>query len=318
MPNVTTTNQVSNGVDAYFARELLERPLPWYVYAMFADMKPLPSKMSGTIRFRRFTSLTPATTALTEGVEPEGSLLQKTDTTASVSQYGDFVYLSDYLRATSLENIVNETQDLLLDQMGQTLNRIARTVLIAGDNVQYASTATSTATVLAGYTLNSDELAEAVLTLKNGDAKEITRAINAGAGFNSTPIPMAFVLFASPSTIRDLSKDPNWVSVVEYAQPEQRLGPWEVGAVIAGGWSVRVIDAGSDASTVASTVTVHRSVLIGQYAYAMVDLDELSVQMIHQPATDPLKQRESFGWKLATVFKRQAEYAIVRIEHAVS
>ena len=315
--NVNTSNQVSAGVDAYFARELLERPLPYYVYAMFADLKPLQSKMSGTVRFRRFTSLSPATTALTEGVTPDGSLMAKTDTTAAVSQYGDFLYLSDYLRATSLENIVNESQDLLLDQMGQTLNRLARTVLIAGDNVQYASTAASTATIAAGMILNSEELAEAVLTLVNGDAKPITKQINPGSGFNSSPVPMAFVLFASPATVRDLSKDSNWIGVAEYGSQE-KLGPWEVGTILAAGYAVRVITTGSDASTESSTVTVHKSVLIGQYAYAMVEIDELSVEMIHQPATDPLKQRESFGWKLSTVFKRQAEYAIVRIEHAVS
>ena len=318
MANVTTTNQADPGVDAYFARELLERPLPWNSYALFADLKPLPSKMSETIRFRRYAALTPATTALTEGVEPDGSLLAKTDTTAAVAQYGDFVYLTDLLRGVSLEDIVQETQDLLLDQMGQTLNRLARAVLIAGDNVQYASSATTTATVTAGMILNSEELAEAVLTLKNGDAKEITRPVNPTPGFNTTPIPAAFILFASPATIRDLSKDPNWIPVSQYAQPDQRLGSYEVGSVLAGGWSVRVIDCGSDASTVSSTVTVHRSVLIGQYAYASVDINELSVEMIHQPATDPLKQKESFGWKIANVFKRQAEYAIVRIEHAVS
>lgn len=315
--NVNTSNQVSAGVDAYFARELLERPLPYYVYAMFADLKPLASKMSGVMRFRRYTSLTPATTALTEGVSPDGSLVAKTDTSATVAQYGDFLYISDWLRGTSLENIVNEFQDLLLDQMGQTLNRLARTVLIAGTNVQYASTATTTATVAAGMILNSEELAEAVLTLVNGDAKPITKPINAGSGFNTTPVPMAFVLFASPATIRDLSKDPNWIGVAEYGSQE-KLGPWEVGTILAAGYAVRVITTGSDSSTEASTVTVHKSVLIGQYAYAMVDINELSVEMIHQPATDPLKQRESFGWKLANVFKRQAEYAIVRIEHTVS
>lgn len=315
--NVNTSNQVSAGVDAYFAKELLERPLPYYVYAMFADLKPLSSKMSGVMRFRRYSSLTPATTALTEGVSPDGSLVSKTDTSATVAQYGDFLYISDWLRGTSLENIVNEFQDLLLDQMGQTLNRLARTVLIAGTNVQYASTATTTATVAAGMILNSEELAEAVLTLVNGDAKPITKPINAGGGFNTTPVPMAFVLFASPSTVRDLSKDPNWIGVAEYGSQE-KLGPWEVGTVLAAGYAVRVITTGSDSSTESSTVTVHKSILIGQYAYAMVDINELTVEMIHQPATDPLKQRESFGWKLATVFKRQAEYAIVRIEHAVS
>lgn len=317
--NVTTTNQIGNGVDAYFSRELLERPLPWYSYALFADLKPLPSKMSGTVRMRRYTSLTPATTALTEGVTPDGSFLAKTDITVTPLQYGDYIYLTDYLRGTTLENIVAETGNLLTDQMGQTLNRLARAVLVAGDNVQYASTATSTNTVAPGMILTSEELAEAVLTLKNGDAKEITQPINATQGFNTTPLPMAFVLFASPATIRDLSKDPNWVSVAEYASQEQRLGPWEVGAVIAGGWSVRVIDCGSDASTTTGTLaTVHRSILIGQYAYSMIDIDELSVQMIHQLPTDPLKQRESWGWKLCTAFKITAQYAVVRIEHAVT
>ena len=317
MPNVNTTNQVSNGVDAYFARELLERPLPYFVYAMFAELKPLPSKMSGVMRFRRYSSLSPATTALTEGVTPDGSLVTKTDGTATVSQYGDFLYISDYLRGTSLENIINEFQNLLLDQMGQTLNRLARAVLIAGTNVQYASSATTTATVAAGMILNSEELAEAVLTAVNGDAKPITSEINAGGGFNTTPVPMGFVLFASPATIRDLSKDPNWIGVAEYGSQE-KLGPWEVGSILAAGYSVRVLTTGSDSSTESSTVTVHKSVLIGQYAYAMVDINELAIEMIHQPATDPLKQKESFGWKLATVFRRQAEYAIVRIEHAVS
>lgn len=318
MPNTNTTSNVSAGVDAYFANELLERPLPWYTYALFAELRTLPSKMSSVLRMRRYTSLSPATTALTEGVTPNGSMLAKTDQTMTVSQYGDFIYLSDFLRATSLENIVAETQDLLTDQMGQTLSRLCRTVLVAGDNVQYASTATQRSEIAAGMILTSEELAEAVLTLKNGDAKEITRPVNPTQGFNTTPIPMSFVLLASPSTIRDLSNDPKWIPVSEYADPGQRLGPWEVGAVIAGGWSVRVIDTGSDAATVASTVTVHQSILFGQYAYSMVDLNELSIEMIHQPATDPLKQRESFGWKLATVFGITAQYAVVRIEHAVT
>jgi len=271
---------------------------------------------------RRYTSLSPATTALTEGVTPDGSLLGKTDITATPAQYGDFVYLSDYLRGTALENIVGEIGDLLTDQQGQTLNRLARAVLKAGDNVQYPSTATTQPTVAAGMILTSDELAEAVLTLKNGDAREITRQINPTQNFGTTPLPMAYVLFAAPSTIRDLSKDPLWVSVAEYAEPGQRLGPWEVGAVIAGGWTVRVIDTGSDyaydSGVGSGSINVYQSILIGQYAYAMIDINELSVEMIHQPATDPLKQRESFGWKLAAIFKRTSEYAIVRIEHAVT
>jgi len=84
--NVTTSNQVSSGVDAYFSTELLDRPQPWHTYGLFAEVKDLPSKMSGVIRFRKYGSLAAATTALTEGVKPAGSLLSKTDSTATVAQ----------------------------------------------------------------------------------------------------------------------------------------------------------------------------------------------------------------------------------------
>lgn len=154
----TTTNQIGSGVDAYFSTSLLSRPLPWFTYGLFAQVRPLPGKSGQVVRFRRYSSLGAATTALTEGVTPNGNILAKTDVTTTPSQYGDYIILSDYLKGTALENIVSETEDILLDQMGQTINQIARAALIASGSVQYAGPATSRATVGAGMILNADEL----------------------------------------------------------------------------------------------------------------------------------------------------------------
>lgn len=316
----TTTNQIGNGVDAYFSTALLSRPLPWFTYALFAQIRPLPGKSGQVARFRRYSSLTPATTALTEGVTPNGNVLAKTDVTVTPSQYGDYIILSDYLKGTSLENIVSETEDILVDQMGQTINQIARDALAASGSVQYAGPATSRVTVGAGMLMTADELSEATLTLKNNNAKEITTQIDPMDLYGTVPVPNSYILLAGPSTCRDLENDPLYDPVETYSQPSERLGPWERGRIR----NVRIIETGSDTKIFtaggASSIDVHCSILLGEGAYGMTEISELAMKMCHgAPGTlnDPLFQRESFGWKLAFAFVILNSSMYIRLEHAV-
>lgn len=84
----TTTTQIDSAVNNYFDRNLLVRAYPAFVHTRFAQVKDIPRNGSNVIKFRRYTNLTAATTALTEGVTPVGSQLAKTDVTATVLQYG--------------------------------------------------------------------------------------------------------------------------------------------------------------------------------------------------------------------------------------
>src|SRR3990167_9229046 len=158
----TTTTQIDSAVNNYFDRNLLVRAYPNFVHTRFAQVKDIPKNGSDVIKFRRYTNLTAATTALSEGVTPVGSQLAKTDVTATVLQYGDFVTITDFLTMTTLDPILNETSNLLGDQAGDTLDQLCRDILVAGSTIQYASTSTSRATVLAGMVLNGDEVREAV------------------------------------------------------------------------------------------------------------------------------------------------------------
>ena len=161
-----------------------------------------------------------------------------------------------------------------------------------------------------------DEVQEATLTLKNQNAKEFTRQIDPMNLFDTSPIPMSFVGFASHETIRDLENDPKWVPIEKYAS-QGVLGPWERGSL----GRVRFVEQGTDNITYASTVTVHATVILGQGYYGMTRISDLAIDMIHTPPgllNDPLKQREAFGWKLALVFIRLNENMAVRIEHAVT
>ena len=54
----------------FYDRNLLERLLPLLVFMNFGQVRPMPAREGQTVNFRRFNSLSVATTPLTEGVTP--------------------------------------------------------------------------------------------------------------------------------------------------------------------------------------------------------------------------------------------------------
>lgn len=315
----TTTVQVTDAVNNFLDRNLLSRAYPHFVHTLWAQVRDLPSKSSTTIKFRKYGSLTAATTALTEGVTPAGSQLSITDLTAVPLQYGDYVTTTDYLSMTVVENMHLELSNILGDQMGDTIDQLCRDVIAAGSTIQYASTATTRATVLAGMNLNGDEVREAVETLQGNNAKPVTSMIKASTGFNTTPVASAYVGIISENTLRDLKKDSDWVPIEEYAQSDGRLGPFEKGKLD----DVRFCLAGSNAKTASSTITVHLTIILGQEAYGITRIAGNTSEVITKPlgsagSADPLNQRATMGWKITFVAKRLQEAFMLRIEHATT
>src|SRR3990167_4305452 len=134
----TTITQVDYGVNNFYDRVMLKAARPLLVHTKWAQVKDIPRNNSEVIKFRRYTLLSAATTALTEGTTPSGSQLAVTDVTATVAQYGDYITLTDFLQFTTLDPILTETADLLGQQAGNSLDQIARDVMVAGSTIQYA------------------------------------------------------------------------------------------------------------------------------------------------------------------------------------
>ena len=72
MSTVTAENQT------FYDRCLLERCLPELTFYEDAQKKKIPAGKGTKIEWRKFNSLTPATTPLTEGTTPTGSNLNVT------------------------------------------------------------------------------------------------------------------------------------------------------------------------------------------------------------------------------------------------
>src|SRR3990167_11197851 len=122
---------------------MLKAARPLLLHTRWGQVKDIPKNNGKLIRFRRYSLLSAATTALTEGTTPSGSQLSVTNVEATVAFYGDYVTLTDEVPLTTFDPVLTETSDRLCQQAGNTLDQLTRDVIIAGTTVQYASTATT-------------------------------------------------------------------------------------------------------------------------------------------------------------------------------
>ena len=318
--SVTGTAQIDPGVANYFDSRLLRKATPRLIHLRYAQTRDLPANESDVIKFRRYSLLSPATTPLTEGVTPSGTSLAKTDITATVKQYGDYITLTDKLLFTTTDPVLKEANAVLAQQAGNTLDQITRDVLLAGTTVQYASTATQRSEVAAAMKITRAEIKEAVRTLKNNDAEKITEMINPGSGQETSPVDAAFIAFVTPGTTFDLKELTGFIPVEKYGQ---RVAlPGEIGALD----EVRFIEStNSKVFTGAgdSGIDVHATLVFGADFYAQTRISGQAMKNIIKPlgsagSADPLDQRQTTGWKATFVATRLNEAFGVRIEHAVS
>jgi len=313
----TTTAEVAAGINNFYVKTMLKEARPLLVHTRWAQVKDIPAHTSLNIKFRRYSLLSAATTALTEGVTPAGSQLSVTDVSATVAQYGDYVTLTDVLQFSTLDPIITETKEIQGQQAGNTLDQLCRNVIVAGTTIQYASTATDTAEVTAGMKLDRAEIKEAVRTLHGNNARKLTKIVNPSTGFNTSPINAAYVGIISEDTLFDLKDETGWVSIEEYSS-RMNVMDGEVGKLD----EVRFVMT-TNAATEASTVTVHKTLILAANFYGISRISVQAMQTIDKSlgsggTADPLNQRSTLGWKATFVAKILNENFAVLIEHAVS
>lgn len=304
----TNTAGLSPTMQTYYDKKLLARLLPNLFHLKFAQKRPIPKNGGKTINFRQFTALPLATTALTEGVKPAGNALNMTQKTGTLSQYGDYIEISDVLDLTAIDPVLDETADLLGEQSAQTLDVIARDVLVGGTSVQYAGGRTSRIEIAAGDNLTVDEVRKARRTLKRANVKPLDGG--------------DYVAIVEPGAVYDLQSDPKWEEVSKYAGGKQ-IFDGEIGRL----YGVRFIEtsfAKKFEGAGAAGADVYATLVFGKDFYGMVDVESSgSVKNIIKPhgsagTADPLNQIATSGWKALFTVVRLEELACVRIEHTVS
>lgn len=220
----TTTNNPNNSLSAemktYYDRALIRFARPKLVHAQFGQQKPIPAGSGKTIEFRRFSPLPKALVPLTEGVTPKGNTLHVTTVESTVEQYGDYVTMSDMLTLSSVDAVISETQNVLGDQAGRTLDTVIREKINAGTNVQYGNGKADRNLLVGGNANYEDNDYLSVAAVKRAVA---TLKRNNAAPFKDG----CYVAIIHPDVANDLTSDPEWKAVKQNVDPED----WYKGAI---------------------------------------------------------------------------------------
>ena len=220
----TTTNNAGNSLSAemknYYDRALIRFATPKLVHAQFGQKKPIPAGSGKTIEFRKFSPLPKALVPLTEGVTPKGNELNVTTVESTVEQYGDYVTLSDMLTLSAVDSVISETQTVLGDQAGRTLDTVIREKINAGTNVQYGEGKADRGLLVGGLSTYEDNDYLSVAAVKRAVA---TLKRNNAAPFKDG----CYVAIIHPDVANDLTNDPEWKAVKQNVDPED----WYKGAI---------------------------------------------------------------------------------------
>jgi N4-gp56 family major capsid protein len=299
--NVTTDSGLSVENKTFYDMTLIDEAQANLVHDQFAQKRNIPKGGGKTIEFRKFASLPKALTALTEGVTPNGKKLNASKIESTVSQYGDYVTLSDMLDLTAIDPIVVEATKVVGRQAGLTLDTITRNIIQGGTNVFYAPKADGTAvesrSALDGTCkLTVDLIRRVVAFLKKNNAPKIDGS---------------YVAIIHPYASYDLMSDPEWKYPHQY-QDTTNIYEGEIGKIA----GVRFVET-SEAKVYENGVFGTLVIADGAYGTTEVTgggLETIIKQKGSAGTADPLDQRSSIGWKAIKTAEILVEPYMVRVE----
>lgn len=302
-PNATTDSGLSAEMKVFYDKDLLENAAPALVHDQFAQLRDIPKHGGNTIEFRRFEPLPKAMTPLVEGVTPDGKKLSVSTLTAQVQQYGDYVPLTDRIQTEAIDNVLLETNQLLGQQAGMTLDTVTREVINAGTSVYYAGGKTLRSALTKTDTITVETVQMIVAIMKGQNVPKIDGRY--------------YAAIVHPHVIYDLKRDPEWQDVKNYAAPEDRL-TGEIG-MIEGVRFVETSEAKIFEGEGASGINVYSTLFVGQNAYGTTKTADGGLKMIVKQlgsagSADPLDQRGSAGWKAIKTAEILTQTYMIRCE----
>lgn len=326
MPS-TVFGDISARTAAFAARELLTRGQPYLVLEKFGQAKPLPANNSSVIKFRRYNALSNTPKTLTEGVTPTSTKLTHTDVTATLTQMGEVVTLTDVILDTHEDPVLNETVALLGEQAAQMVEKMRFGILKAGTNVAYANGAARNAV---NTPITLDLQRRAVRALKRQNARAITSIIRSTPSFGTENVAPGYVGLVHPDLERDIRSLPGFTPAEKYGT----ITPWEnelgkiddvryVTSTIFEPWADAGGAKGTMLSTTGTNADVYPVLYLGKDAYGIVALKGAYAvtPMVVNPKpsdSDPLAQRGHAGFKTMQTACILNDLWVIRCEAAAT
>lgn len=332
MGNTTTYGDISQRTAAWASRNMLRHAEPVMILQKMGQSRPIPKNTADNAKFRRPIPFAVSTVPLAEGVTPSPQKLRYEDVSVRLKQYGNVVEVSDWVRDTSEDPVLQDATMLIGEQAGATAEQIVYGAVRGGTNVIYANGASRNA-VNSPLTLNKQRAATRQLARQK--ARKITRILDSTPDYETRNVEAAYVAVAHTDVESDIRNLDGFIPVSEYGT-KRLVSEHEIGAVE----NVRYVlspdlapfadaggaKAGSGTDMVSTTgvsADVYPILIFGQDAFGVVPLkgENAMTPMVHNAkvsASDPLAQRNYVGYKFAFASVILNELWMIRVEVAVT
>jgi len=288
----------------FWDKKLLSVAIKDLVFYNYGEKRPIPARGGKSINWRRFEKITvtAGSYTLTEGTPPTETQATVSSVTATISQYGQFIKVSDVLDTQGFDPVISELTEKIGIAAGEGVDIVIRDVVDnTTTNIQYGDASTVVATsgagaVGSGNYLDAAELLEMRRTLRRADALPVE--------------DNKYICIIHPDNTKDLFEDPDIVEAFQYAQTRGGDNPLFTGVL--GDWmGIRFVET-SNLNVISSYgmsgADIYEVVMLGKEAYGVSELSAMAMRTIIHPRgtgghTDPLEQYSTVGWKAALTAK---------------
>lgn len=302
MTRVIKSNAGSGYLQTMLYKKLRENFEPELFFAKMGE-KPMVDNGIGTVSWAKPSqlSVTAATATLTEGTTPATTAFSYSTISATPTQYGIFVEVSDRLIKAAPTRILADASKEVGSNMARIVDQVIQTEVMGGTNVLYSDVSTNAARTDIATTdlITSSLIRKAVVKLRSLNAPTIDGTYYAAV--------------LHPFVEGDLRGESSgaYIEFSKYTTPD-KLFKGEIGALHGCRFMIS-----SNVQTFTSTTTVYPSLVMGRGAYGVCDW--ASLESIYKPlgsagTQDPLNQRATVGAKVDFAAKRLQENAMLRLE----
>lgn len=301
-------NQLTNEQGEFYQRVMLERLQDNVVFMNYGKKQNIPKNAGATTSWRRLEIPTVSTSAITEGVTPDGIDLTINKVSATVQQFGAWTKLSDFISMVGLDPLLTEVSQMFGDHAALSMDIIVRDIIKAGTNVQFANSRASRATLAAGDVITTAEIQKARATMVKNNVKPISLP-NGGKGY---------LAFIHPDTSTKIMNLQEWKDQNTYVDTKNREN-----GVIGQMYGIYFMEA-TTAPTFAdggsgANLAGFSTLIIGDGAFGIPDVAGSSkpeILVYKEGSTEnPLALYSTVGWKSAFTTARLNEKCILRLEH---
>lgn len=264
--------QLTNVILDVWSKEIIFKAQPQLRFESICVRQNELGALPGTkIKFLKYNPVT-GSYNLTEGTPMETGTISTATIEISVGEKGKALQFSELLLRSSQVNVLENASTLLGMHYAKTRDAEIRDVLMAGTNIIYANQKANRAALTSSDVFNMDLIRDSVETLATAKAPKFGDA---------------YICFIHPHQGRSLRGDAGWISVQNYANPQNILNG-EIGRIE----DVRFIettqipyikkgtqdiwadaeDTGSNTIVAANAATdVYRAVVVGDYACGLAE-----------------------------------------------